>query len=268
MNSRMVTSSVPVLVLFAALAYASAQADGVTMPREEFPGLGALNAAQRETVDRFVLDHERPTGELKRLAVRGGIAVRSSVALQRLFPHSRFVVVPWIYQVDPAAKHLYSIPWGIYDVLAISDEGQQESIFHSSGNQAEFGLFLHDHRLKIRNKTTACDVARALADIYGGGLSLCNDVRHSSSEWRLSYKEMPFRPISSYERSGRPTTIASGSILAVPFSMERWLSTLWNAARLIMRQSPLAINIRCKLRITCGPSRKVRPAENAWLERR
>lgn len=200
MNSRMVTSSVPVLVLFAALAYASAQADGVTMPREEFPGLGALNAAQRETVDRFVLDHERPTGELKRLAVRGGIAVRSSVALQRLFPHSRFVVVPWIYQVDPAAKHLYSIPWGIYDVLAISDEGQQESIFHSSGNQAEFGLFLHDHRLKIRNKTTACDVARALADIYGGGLSLCNDVRHSSSEWRLSYKEMPFRPISSYEQ--------------------------------------------------------------------
>jgi hypothetical protein len=196
----MMTSSVPVLVLFAALAYANAQGDGVTMPREEFPGLGALNAAQRETVDRFVLDHERPTGELKLLAERGETAARSSVALRYLFPHSRFVVVPWTLRADPAAKHLYSIPLGLYDVLAISDPGQHESTFHSSGNQEEFGLFLHDHRVKVRNKTEACEVARALADIYGGGLSLCNDVRHSSSEWRLSYKEMPFRPISSYEQ--------------------------------------------------------------------
>jgi hypothetical protein len=45
----------------------------------------------------------------------------------------------------------------------------------------------------------ACEVSRARADIYGSGLSLCNDVRPSSSEWLLSYTEMPFRPISSYE---------------------------------------------------------------------
>jgi len=197
----MMTSSVPVLVLFAALAYANAQGDGVTMPREEFPGLGALNAAQGETVDRFVLDHERPTGELKLLAERGGTAVRSSVALRYFFPHSRFVVVPWTLRADPAAKHLYSIPFGLYDVLAISDTGQHESTFHSSGNQEEFGLFLHNHRVKVRNKTEACEVARALADIYGPtGLSLCNNVKSSSSEWRLSYTETRFRPISSYEQ--------------------------------------------------------------------
>jgi len=45
----------------------------------------------------------------------------------------------------------------------------------------------------------ACEVARAFADIYGHGLSLCNDLRRSSSEWLLGYREMPFRPVSSYE---------------------------------------------------------------------
>lgn len=201
MNPRIVAScTVQVLGLFAAVAYANAQGDGVAMPREELPSLGALNAAQRETVDRFVLAHERPTGELKRLAERGGIAVRSSIVLRHLFPHSRFVVVPWTYLLDPAAKNLYSIPGGLYDVLAISDEGRLESTFHSSGNQKELGLFLHDHRVKVRNKTMACEVARAIADIYGGGLSLCNNVKRSSSVWRLSYTETPFRPISSYEQ--------------------------------------------------------------------
>ena len=201
MNPRLVARcTVQVLVLFAALAYANAQGDGVTMASKELPGLVALNAAQRETVDGFVLDHERPTGELKVLARRSGIAVRSSAALRRLFPHSRFEVVPWSFLLDPAAKNFYSIPGGLYDVLAISDDGQLESTFQRSGNQVEFGLFLHDHRLKIRNKTTACEVARALADIYGGGLSLCNNVKRGSSEWRLSYTETPFRSVSSYEQ--------------------------------------------------------------------
>jgi len=201
MNPRIVAScTIQVLVLLAAVAYANAQGDSVAMPREELR-LGALNAAQRETVDKFLLEHERPTGELKLLAERGGTAVRSSVALRQLFPHSRFVVVPWNLRVDPAAEHVYSIPFGLYDVLAISDRGQHESTFHSSGNQEEFGLFLHDHRVKVRNKTMACAVARALADIYGrSGLSLCNNVKSSSSEWRLSYTETRFRPISSYEQ--------------------------------------------------------------------
>lgn len=191
--------AVLVLLLAGALAHANAQADGEPMRGAQALGLGALNAPQRETVDKFVLEHERPTGELKLLPERDGIAVRSSVALRHLFPHSRFVVVPWIFQLDPHAKNLYSIPFGLYDVLAISDEGRQESVFHSSGNQDEFGLFLHDHRVKVRNKTMACEVARALAEIYMGGLSLCNNVRPGSSEWRLSYTEMPFRPISSYD---------------------------------------------------------------------
>jgi len=191
--------AVRVLLLVGALAHANAQADGEPMRGGEALDLDALNAAQRETVDRFVLEHERPTGELKLLAERRGLTVRSSVALRHLFPHSRFVVVPWIFQLDPNAKNLYSIPFGLYDLLAISDEGRQESIFHSSGNQDEFGLFLHDHRVKIRNKAIACEVSMARADIYGAGLSLCNDVRRSSSEWRLSYKETPFRPVSSYE---------------------------------------------------------------------
>lgn len=157
-----------------------------------------LNAAQRETVAKFVLEHERPTGELKRLAKCNWIAVRTSAALTHLFPHSRFVEVPWIFQLNPAAKNLYSIPFGLFDVFAISDQGPQESIFHSSGNSAEFGLFLHAHGIKVRNKTMADEVARAFADIYG--LSLCcNDLRHSQSEWYLGYRESPFRSVSSYE---------------------------------------------------------------------
>jgi hypothetical protein len=197
MNTRnMASCTVLFLVLTSALSRANAH-------RDDLPslvhGLETLNAAQRETVDKFVLEHERPTGELKVLAERHGIAVRSSAALRHLFPHSRFVVVPWNFQLDPAATHLYSVPGGIYDVLAISDNGRREAIFHSSGNHEEFGVFLHDHRVKVKNKTMTCEVSRARADIYGSGLSLCNDVRPSSSEWLLSYTEMPFRPISSYE---------------------------------------------------------------------
>jgi len=188
-----------VFLLVAALAYADAQSDGVPMSEGELSGLRALNAAQRETVDRFVLEHERPTGELKRLAERGRIAVRSSAALRHLFPRSRFVVVPWILRADPDAQNPYSIPGGLFDVLAISDEGRLESTFHSSGNHEEFGFFLHGYRVKVRSKTMACKVARAFADIYGHGLSLCNDLRRSSSEWLLGYREMPFRPVSSYD---------------------------------------------------------------------
>jgi hypothetical protein len=216
---NMASCTVLVLVLIPALSRANARGDDMPLVY----GLETLNAAQRETVDRFVLEHERPAGELKVLAERRGIAVRSSAALRHLFPHSRFVVVPWNFQLDPAAKHLYSVPGGIYDVLAISDDGRREAIFHSSGNHEEFGVFLHHHRVKVKNKTMACEVSRARADIYGSGLSLCNDVRPSSSEWLLSYREMPFRPISSYEEVREPTIIASGSILAVSFATERSL---------------------------------------------
>jgi hypothetical protein len=197
MNTRNV-ANYTVLVFVLIAGFSRANAHGDDGPSLIF-GLETLNAAQRETVDRFVLEHEQPAGELKVLAERPGIVVRSSVSLRRLFPHSRFVVVPWNFQLDPAAKHLYSVPGGIYDVLAINDDGLLESIFHSSGNHEEFGVFLNDHRVKVKNKTMACDVSSARADIYGSGLSLCNDVRPSSSEWRLSYTEMPFRPISSYE---------------------------------------------------------------------
>jgi len=189
-----------VLLLVAALAYADGQSDGVPISGGVLSGLETLNAAQRETVDKFVLEHERPTGELKRLADRNGIAVRSSAALRHLFPRSRFVVIPWILRADPAAQNLYSIPAGLFDVLGISDEGRLESTFHSSGNHEEFGLFLHAYHVKVRNKTMACKVARALAEIYGHGPLLCsNDVRRSPSEWQLDYQEMPFRPVSSYE---------------------------------------------------------------------
>jgi hypothetical protein len=186
------------LLLAAAHPYADAQADSVSISAGKMPRLIGLNAAQRETVAKFVLEHERPTGELKRLAERGWITVRTSAVLTHLFPHSRFVEVPWIFQLDPAAKNLYSIPSGLFDVLAISDQGPQESTFHSSGNATEFGLFLHAHHVKVRNKTIADEVARAFTDIYG--LSLCcNDLRHSQSEWYLGYRELPFRPVSSYE---------------------------------------------------------------------
>lgn len=193
---NMASCTVLVLVLIPALSRANPHGDD--MPSSVY-GPETLNAAQQETVDRFVLEHERPTGELKMLAERRGIAVRSSAALRHLFPHSRFVVIPWNFQLDPAAKHLYSVPGGMYDVLAISDEGRQESVLHSSGNHEEFGVFLCHHRVKVKNKTMACEVSRARADIYGSGLSPCSDVRRSSSEWLLSYTEMPFRPISSYE---------------------------------------------------------------------
>jgi hypothetical protein len=195
-TSNVASCTLRALLLFAAVASANAQGD---VPISQRLGLGSLTAAQRKAVDTFVLEHQRPTGDLRQLADRGGMGVRSSAALRRLFSHSRFVVVPWVLQAESSAKNMYSIPYGLYDVLAINDEGQQEATFHSSGNHEEFGLFLHNHRVKVRNESMACEVAKALAAIYGAGLSTCNDVRRSSSEWLLSYKEMPFRPVSSNE---------------------------------------------------------------------
>jgi hypothetical protein len=187
-----------VLLLVTAFAYAHARSDGTPISGGELSGLRTLNAAQRETVDKFLREYERRAGELNFLADRNGINVRFSASLRHLFPGTQFVAVPWIFRADPASKNFSSIPDGFYTVLAVSDEGQQESSFHSSGNHEEFGLFLHAHRVKVRNRAMADEVAMAYTDIYG--LSMCcDDVRHSPSEWHLGYREMPFRPISSYE---------------------------------------------------------------------
>src|SRR5579864_1548426 len=73
-----------------------------------------LNPAQQQAVDDYVQKGERRTGELKVLADRNGIALRSSDALRTLFPNYRFVSVLWVYQADPQARSKYSIPGPLF----------------------------------------------------------------------------------------------------------------------------------------------------------
>ncbi len=160
--------------------------------------LDELNAAQKRAVNDYVRKNERPTGELRILAQRNQIVVRSSKVLRELFPQYRFVAIPWSYQVSPEAKDRYQIPGWLFDVLTLDATGATQCVFHNTGNQEEYGEFLKTTKITLANDQDAAHVASAIAEIRGGGSSSRN-VRHSESEWYLGYQESPFRAISGSE---------------------------------------------------------------------
>jgi hypothetical protein len=156
-----------------------------------------LNLAQQQAVDDYVQKGERRTGELKVLADRNGIALRSSDALRTLFPNYRFVSVLWVYQADPQARSKYSIPGPLFFTLAL-DENGKNAMPNRTGYMEEYGDLLHAHRIKVTDDVSAVLVRSALSDIYGFGMGDKN-VRHCESQWYVGYREYPFRAISSYE---------------------------------------------------------------------
>jgi hypothetical protein len=156
-----------------------------------------LNPAQQQAVDDYVQKGERRTGELKVLADRNGIILRSSDALRALFPNYRFVSVLWVYQADPQARNKYSIP-GPLSFTLVLDENGKNAMPPRTGYLEEYGDLLHAQRIKVTDEGSAALVKAAFTDIYGIGMGSKN-LRHGASEWFLGYQEFPFRAISSYE---------------------------------------------------------------------
>jgi ribosomal protein S13 len=156
-----------------------------------------LNSEQEKAVDDYIRQNERPTGELRVVADRNRIAVRSSQAIRALFPRYRFVAVTWIYEADPAAFGKYSIPGPLSHTLVL-DENGRNLMPNRTGYLAEYAGLLRAERVKVTDDTWATLVRSALTDIYGIGMGSAN-LRHGSSEWSLGYQELPFRAISSYE---------------------------------------------------------------------
>jgi hypothetical protein len=156
-----------------------------------------LNSEQQKAVDDYIRQHERPTGDLKVVADRRRITVRSSEALRTLFPHYRFVAVPWLYEAAPEAVHKYSIPWTLTYTLVL-DENGRNCMPRRTGAREEYADLLRAERVKLTDEVAAALVTAAYTDISGVGMSSTN-LRHRSSDWFLGYSEWPFRAISSYE---------------------------------------------------------------------
>ncbi len=160
--------------------------------------LDELSAAQRQAVNDYIGKNERPVGELRIMAQRGQIVVRSSKVLGEVFPQYRFVVFPWCYQVAPEAKDRYQIPGELFDILALDANAKSQYVFYSSGNQEQFGDFLKARQVNIRTDEDAARFAAALTDIYAKG-SRSTNLHHNPTEWYLAYQEFPFRAISGEE---------------------------------------------------------------------
>jgi len=186
------------LTVFFACGSLAAQSAATT--RSGVPRLEGLNFAQQKAVEEYILQNERPTGELRWVADRR-MRVFTSEALHTLFPNFRFVAIQWITEADPAAFHKYSIPGPILKTLVLDADGMNRMPNHT-GYREEFGDLLREEHVRITDAASAAVVRSALNALYAGGTAddpRTSDVRHENSNWLLGYNEGSFRPISMYE---------------------------------------------------------------------
>jgi hypothetical protein len=186
-------------LLMMALLYTGAQPSYGSNSGVRTGELHELTTTQQKSVAEFIHEHEQPNGELTIMADRSKITVNSSKALLDLLPAYRFVLIPWIYSpTTPEAAHKFQIPGpdAAASSLALSDDGKRR--IELDGNGEEWGKLIHAERVSIRTKAMADKVAAAFfPECYQG--ASCRNIRQGDSEWRLGYREQPFRPISSYE---------------------------------------------------------------------
>jgi hypothetical protein len=187
------------ILLTTVLLFASTRAACASDSGAELVKLSELTPAQQKNIDDFIREHERPEDELKQLADRSHITVKSSKVLRDLFPDYRFVLIPWIYQVaTPEAAHKYSMPspGAVVSELALSDDGKTHVELDSNGK--EWGALLHAERVNVSTEAMAEKVAAVLfAHCYQG--ARCRNLHRGTSEWILGYRESEFRVISGYE---------------------------------------------------------------------
>jgi hypothetical protein len=162
--------------------------------------LDRLNGKQRKTLDEYISKHETPTGEIRVHADRQRTWVLSSQVLQDAFPHCRFVKIRWSYSVDPHARRQYSIPSMISNTVVIDETGAVVGDLPSFGDQEQFGRFLISQKVRLTNYDDAVRLARIMTDLGLASYTFPN-IRHSSTEWYLSYRENPFRPVSGEEET-------------------------------------------------------------------
>ena len=143
-----------------------------------------LNARQQKSLAEFIRQNQQPTGDLKVLADRSRIGVRVSTVLQELFPRYSFVVVPWVYRVEPGNPHMYSIPGdgAVFNMVALSDDGARRFVFHSSGNREEYANFLREQRIKVTDATVD-RLWMAHVQIYGVEDLDPSDTGNQSGAW-------------------------------------------------------------------------------------
>lgn len=188
------------IVLTMLLACGSVPAQNPAEPFPDVPKLEGLNLAQQKSLEDYVHQHEKPTGEFRVIADRR-MKVFSSEALRSLFPKFRFVAIRWIYEADPAAMHKYSVPGPIVQSLVLDEDGRNR-IPKKLDNGAEFGDLLREEHIRVTDATSAALVKSALRSMEAAwdrddpGTS---DLRHEGSDWLLGYHEWPFRAISSSE---------------------------------------------------------------------
>ena len=181
-------------------ACGSLAAQSAVTTRSGVPRVEGLNFAQQKAVEEYVLQNERPTGELRWVADRR-MRVFTSEAPRTLFPNFRFLAIQWITEADPAVLHKYSIPGPIVETLVLDEDGGN-CMPNRTGDRKEFGDLLRTEHVKITGATSAAMVRSALSAIdvgWGTDDLRTNDLRHENSNWLLGYREWPFRAISSYE---------------------------------------------------------------------
>src|SRR5437879_8610850 len=127
-----------VLFTFAGVHMQSSLAYG----SERLKTIEGLNPAQQKAVDNYIQGNERLTGVLKVTADRNRIAVRSSRALQSLFPKYRFVAVTWWYEAVPDALNKFSIPGPLAYTIVLDEEGKN-CMQPRTGNLEEYAALLH-----------------------------------------------------------------------------------------------------------------------------
>lgn len=183
--------------------------------------LDGLNAMQLGAVEDYIRQNEKPIGEFRVLADRKRIAVLSTEALRVLFREYRFVTVTWIYEVDPAALHEYSVPGPTVQTLVLDGNGRN-CMPKRTGYWEEFGDLLRVAHVRVTDGKSAALVRAALIATYGTGMSSDDlrktDAGHEGSQWLLGYQEFPFRPISSDEEIREASyyliTVDAGGVVA------------------------------------------------------
>ena len=168
--------------LLAAALYGCTPSGDAHVPKQ----VSELNAKQQRSLQDYIRQYERPTGDLKILANRRRLQIRTSKTLQQVFPRYSFVVVPWEYRAEPGNPRGFSIPGGLYSVVALRDDGDR-FVFYSTGNRQEYAEFLRLRRIRF-NEETAVQLWAAHHDLYGMSEG-APPKRYGNSEWRFGYQE-------------------------------------------------------------------------------
>jgi len=158
-----------------------------------------INERQEKWLNEYIKQKEEKNEDGAYLDVQESyINLIKSEVLSELFKDYIFVGVPYKYKVPKGKKHLYSIPGGLYETIAIDTNGSNTYVFFGHGNYEEFANFLHGHRIKLNTTEDAKKIWKAFCDIHKKGWQ-GDFIQIDKNKWKLARQVYDFRAISSYE---------------------------------------------------------------------